>query len=274
MALPTRAHAGIQPRAQAHPAQHRPNQRQLEIAPLSALNRQWSAVEPNAVKASSTVSSRFEPLVSYLPGVSRGGGGWPDRWQLGLLATGLIGGGAAPALEPCCWKPARSAQRCCGTGGGVPVSPAESAWRSVTRSSPAVLIGVFRPDSLAHRAASSGWSMEQSRDAAPATSSPTSAAASNPRDLRAAARGNRCSFFHPVRLVDFRLDQPPRREPAATGSWSNTTGHRSLCRPMPRGTRRSRPECRRYQRSAMSPGALRSRPGFVAFLTCRTDRWS
>lgn len=141
--------------AQAHPRATPAEPATAQIAPLSALKRQWPAVDPNAVNTSSIVSSRFKPLVDYLPGIWLAG----SLVTLGLLATGLIGveqlRRSSLLLET-----GAVAQRCrelaaaLGVTRGVGVAVCDQILAPV-------LIGVFRPLILLPTAALSGWSMEQ-----------------------------------------------------------------------------------------------------------------
>ncbi|WP_406694243.1 M56 family metallopeptidase [Singulisphaera sp. Ch08] len=126
-----------------------------QIAPLSALKRQLPAVEPAGVGSTAPISSRFAPLVGYLPGVWLTG----SLATLALLATGLIGVEQlrrssvlleTGAIAQCCRELAASL----GVARDVGVAVCDQLVAPV-------LIGVLRPLILLPPAALSGWSIEQ-----------------------------------------------------------------------------------------------------------------
>lgn len=127
----------------------------VHVAPTPVLELRSPRVEPPAAVSLAPVSSRFEPLVGYLPGLWLSG----SLGTLVLLATGLVGVErlrrsslsleSGPISERC-----RVLAASLGVARRVGVAICD-------RLAAPVLIGVVRPLILLPPAALSGWSMEQ-----------------------------------------------------------------------------------------------------------------
>jgi beta-lactamase regulating signal transducer with metallopeptidase domain len=127
----------------------------FEIAPLPARNERRPAIEPTPAASRFTVFSRFEPLVSYLPGVWLSG----SLMTLALLATGLVGVERLRRSS----RPIEAgaiARRCRVLAASLGVA----RWVGVAicdRIAAPILIGVIRPMILLPPAALGGWNIDQ-----------------------------------------------------------------------------------------------------------------